>query len=117
MSGGQGQTTNDFSMQLQYIENERLYVSTMVWQRATGVFGYRYPGSRGSVTRSLGAALDARSHGLSAAGETDTPRIPFFSMIFATSPEAFTSSMNSRRYLEERTRRLGAATACWTTAN
>ena len=47
-----------------------------------------------------------------AVGGTDTPRTPAFSIARATSPEAFTSSMNSRRYVAPWSRPLGIPSAC-----
>src|SRR4029077_2876499 len=52
-----------------------------------------------------------------AGGATDTPRIPDLSIAWATSPEAFTSSMNSRRYLAATSRPFGVPSACWLAMN
>src|SRR5437899_4579260 len=46
-----------------------------------------------------------------AGGATDTPRIPDLSIAWATSPEAFTSSMNSRRYFAATSRPFGVPSA------
>src|SRR5882724_10464142 len=69
------------------------------------------PSFHHSITPLLQRITSAR-YRRAAVGGTDTPRTPAFSIARATSPEAFTSSMNSRRYVAPWSRPLGIPSAC-----